>query len=128
MWELLGCRALRLDGRRWPPRPLVLKKYPVGYRLIGVWSIFSLALGVVRMEPGEAFGVALRRRRVEARLTQEALALELDMSRVFVVRLESGKMQPSLETLFRLAKGLNCRADELVTETEEVLRMAGWRP
>lgn len=73
------------------------------------------------MEPAEAFGIALRQRRKAAKLTQEGLALEADLERVFVSWLETGKRQPTLTTLLKLAGALNCRAADLVADTEEVL-------
>lgn len=73
------------------------------------------------MQPAEAFGIALRQRRKAAKLTQEGLALEADLERVFVSWLETGKKQPTLTTILKLAEALNCRAADLVADTDEVL-------
>jgi len=70
------------------------------------------------MEPAKAFGMALRRRRLEANLTQEKLALEADVERVFVSWLETGKRQPTFQTMLKLAAVLDCSASELVAEAE----------
>lgn len=67
----------------------------------------------------EVFGNALRKKRKEANLTQEQLGFEADIQRVYVSTLELGRQQPSLETIFKLAKGLNCKASELIELVEE---------
>lgn len=74
------------------------------------------------MQPAEAFGIALRQRRKAAKLTQEGLALEAELERVFVSWLETGKKQPTLTTILKLADALKCRAADLVADTDEVLR------
>lgn len=73
------------------------------------------------MEPSEAFGKALRQRRESAGLSQEQLALSADLQRVFVSWLESGKKQPTLLTMIKLATALGCRAADLVSDTESLL-------
>lgn len=70
------------------------------------------------MEPAQAFGVALRQRRKVARLTQEQLALEAEVERVFVSWLETGKKQPTFQTILKLSKALNCSAADLVADAE----------
>lgn len=71
-----------------------------------------------------AFGRALRKFRKAAKLTQEQLAFEAEIQRVYVSTLELGQQQPSLATIFKLAKGLGCGASELILETEkEMLEM-----
>ncbi|UOO82245.1 helix-turn-helix domain-containing protein [Uruburuella testudinis] len=57
------------------------------------------------------------------KLTQEQLAFEADIQRVYVSTLELGQQQPSLVTIFKLAKGLNCTAVELIEDTEQELRL-----
>ncbi|QYD68755.1 helix-turn-helix domain-containing protein [Paraburkholderia edwinii] len=73
------------------------------------------------MEAAEAFGLVLRRRRLEARLTQEQLAFEAEIQRVYVSKLELGQYQPTLTMLLTLAKALNCSASDLVSEVEQQL-------
>ncbi|MBB1647972.1 helix-turn-helix domain-containing protein [Delftia tsuruhatensis] len=73
------------------------------------------------MEPAVAFGQALRRRRKDARLTQEKLAFEAGIERVYVSWLESGKRQPTFQMILRLAGALNCSAADLVAEAESLL-------
>lgn len=73
------------------------------------------------MQLAEAFGRVLRKCRKEAGLSQEALGLEADLERNFVSLLELGQRQPSLGTIFKLAKPLRLRPSDLVTMTEAEL-------
>lgn len=76
------------------------------------------------MGPAEAFGRALRHRRREASLTQEQLALEAGLERVFISWLETGRQQPSFQTMIKLASALNCSAAELVSAAEALMASA----
>ncbi|MBB5503165.1 helix-turn-helix domain-containing protein [Paraburkholderia sp. MM5384-R2] len=71
------------------------------------------------MEAAEAFGTVLRARRLEANLTQEQLAFEADIQRVYVSKLELGRAQPTLAMLLTLARALDCAASELVAAVEQ---------
>ena len=50
--------------------------------------------------------VAVSRAREEARLTQEQLAERSGVSRVTINRIERGKLNPSMKTLWRLARAM----------------------
>jgi transcriptional regulator with XRE-family HTH domain len=71
------------------------------------------------MEPAVAFGRALRRLRKERGLTQEELGFEADLRRTFVSVLELGQQQPTLTTIFKLAKVFDISAAELLCEVEK---------
>lgn len=73
------------------------------------------------MEPGEAFGQVLRARRKSAALSQEQLAFEAGLERVFISLLENGHKQPTFQTMLKLAAALSCTAGELVSEAEALL-------
>lgn len=64
------------------------------------------------------FGKVIRQAREELEISQEFLALEIDMDRSFIGRLERGIRLPTIDTLFRLAKGLKLPASELVRRLE----------
>lgn len=70
------------------------------------------------MDPAVAFGRVLRRRRLEAKLSQEKLALSAGVERVFVSWLENGHKQPTFHTILKLARALGCSAADLVGEAE----------
>ncbi len=66
------------------------------------------------MDAGIAFGKVLRRMREDAGLTQEQLGFETDLRRTYISILELGQQQPSLTTILKIAKGLNCPPGKLV--------------
>lgn len=70
------------------------------------------------MELEAAFGQTLRDYRKRAKLSQEALALECDLDRTFISLLERGRRQPTLKTLFRIAKILKISPSELIAAVE----------
>jgi len=69
-----------------------------------------------------AFGRVLREQRNTAELSQEQLALNADVDRTFVSQMERGIRQPTLTTLFKLAKALEVQPSTLVSRTEKHLR------
>jgi transcriptional regulator with XRE-family HTH domain len=60
------------------------------------------------------FGTVLRAYRIERGMTQEQLSEQLDIVRSYICTLESGKRQPSLTMVFRLAAALGIKPGELV--------------
>ncbi|GFH63437.1 MAG: helix-turn-helix protein [Candidatus Desulfovibrio kirbyi] len=62
----------------------------------------------------DAFGTVLRIYRQERNLMQEQLSERVDVVRSFICTLESGKKQPSLDMVFRLAAALGVKPGELV--------------
>ena len=74
----------------------------------------------VGMKKHPDFGSVLRRLRVEKGLSQESLAERTGMaSHAHLCRLESGRKQPSVEMLFRLADALEVPASTIVLEMEK---------
>lgn len=68
-----------------------------------------------------AFGQVIERLRRECGLSQEKLALAAELNRTFVWRIERGEQNPSLDSLFRLAKALELDPEDLITETKRML-------
>lgn len=66
------------------------------------------------MDAGIAFGRVLRRLREAAGLTQEQLGFEADLRRTYVSILELGQQQPSLTTILKVSKALNCSPGSLL--------------
>jgi transcriptional regulator with XRE-family HTH domain len=58
-------------------------------------------------EPLSRFAANLRRARLRADLSQEALAAEADMHRTALSRLETCERAPEFRTLLRLARALD---------------------
>jgi transcriptional regulator with XRE-family HTH domain len=67
----------------------------------------------------KAFGRALKKIRLKKKLTQEDLSLEAQLARVYISELEYGKKIPSIETIFKLSKGLNIKCSKLMDLTEQ---------
>lgn len=69
------------------------------------------------MKKHPEFGPVLRRLRLERGLSQEELAERAGMaSHAHISRLESGRKQPTVEMLFRLAEALEVEAWAIVKE------------
>ena len=66
------------------------------------------------MEASEQLGTNMRRIRKERGLTQEQIALDCGLSLTYVNKIESGKRNPSLDVIARLAGALPCRVAALV--------------
>ena len=75
------------------------------------------------LDAGVAFGRVLRRLRMEAGFTQEQFGFEADLRRTYISILELGQQQPSLASILKIAKALNCSASELVAKVEEEIKL-----
>ncbi|MDR3176848.1 MAG: helix-turn-helix domain-containing protein [Desulfovibrio sp.] len=62
----------------------------------------------------DAFGTVLRTYRLEKGMTQEQLSEQVEAVRSHICMLESGKNQPSLTMVFRLAAALGVKPGELM--------------
>ena len=80
------------------------------------------------LDPAVAFGRVPRRLRIEKGLTQEQLALEADLQRNYVSLMERGRNQPSLTTLFKLAKALDRKPSAMVELTHTELQVMASTP
>lgn len=77
------------------------------------------------MQLETAFGQLLRRYRENAELSQEALALGSGLDRTFVSALERGIRQPSLKSLFKIAKTLQISPAKIVSDLEDLITNPG---
>lgn len=73
------------------------------------------------MEIASAFGGVIRDLRNKAGLTQEQLGFEADLRRTFISVLELGQQQPTLTTIFKLAKALKVPASKIMGLVEIAL-------
>ena len=69
----------------------------------------------------QALSATIKARRLELNLTQEALAGHVDLDRPFITLMESGKKQPTVSVLWRLASGLQMTVAELAACVDERL-------
>ncbi len=77
----------------------------------------------------EAFGQTIKALRKAQKVSQEKLAELSNLDRSFISHLECGKMQPSLVTIFQLAKALKVPPSKIVSLTEEKQKLRlnrGW--
>ncbi|WP_290570459.1 helix-turn-helix transcriptional regulator [Idiomarina sp.] len=68
-----------------------------------------------------AFGMAVKVKRVEQRLSQEQLANGADMARSFISRVERGTANPSVSSVRKIADTLECLPSELWLRAEQYL-------
>lgn len=67
-----------------------------------------------------ALGVALRERREELQLTQEAVSLRTGVPQRRIWELEAGAGNPTARTLLRLVSGLDLPCSQLIARAERV--------
>ena len=65
------------------------------------------------------FGKILRKKRLQRKLTQEALSADAGLSRAYISELEMGHKDPSLYTLFKLSSALKIKVSSLIDEVED---------
>jgi transcriptional regulator with XRE-family HTH domain len=70
----------------------------------------------------EAFGEVIRELRKANQISQEKLAEASNLDRSFISLLECGRKQPSLITIFQLAKALNLSASKILSLVEEKIK------
>jgi len=66
----------------------------------------------------ETFGNILRELRGENNISQEKLAEYCDLDRTYISLLERGLRQPTITTIFKLAKALNISPSALIEKVE----------
>jgi len=80
-------------------------------------------LGKQKTPVDVVFGFVLRRVRKEANLSQEALALEADLQRNYISLIELGTNQPTITTIFKLAKALKIKPNELIGLVDQEMKV-----
>lgn len=65
-----------------------------------------------------AFGAAVREARKQRKISQEQLAFDSGLDRSFLSQVECGRKQPSLVTIFQIAKALATTPAQLLAATE----------
>lgn len=67
----------------------------------------------------KVFGNVLREQRVKNNFTQEKLAEYCELDRTYVSLLERGLRQPTITTIFKIAKALNITPANLIQLVQE---------
>ena len=73
----------------------------------------------------EAFGEVIRELRKAQQISQEKLAEVSNLDRSFISLLECGHKQPSLITIFQIAKAFNLSASKIMSLVEKKLVKTG---
>lgn len=69
-----------------------------------------------------AVGQVIRRHRIQKGLTQEVLSGFAAIARSHLSMIETGRKQPNLETIWRIAEVLEIKPSELVAEVENEIK------
>ena len=85
---------------------------------ISLSLLLSFILQEANLTIEEAFGEVIRETRKERGISQERLAEISSLDRSFISLLECGRKQPSLITIFQLAKALNLSASKILSIVE----------
>jgi transcriptional regulator with XRE-family HTH domain len=64
-------------------------------------------------------GEQLRKARLKAGLTQEALSFRAEIDRTYISQLEHDKKSPTVDVLFRLCDALGVKASRLLARVEK---------
>jgi len=75
------------------------------------------------MEIKVYFGMLLKRKRKEKRLSQQYLANKSGLNRTYISLMERGLKAPSLTTIFKLSSTLEIDASTLIKELERDLEI-----
>ena len=67
------------------------------------------------MDIQKSFGLRVQQLRKETGLSQEKVALSIDMDRTYLASVEAGKRNISLCNIQKIAKGLNLSISELLS-------------
>jgi transcriptional regulator with XRE-family HTH domain len=62
----------------------------------------------------KVFGMRLKEQRTKRKMSQDALAKKIGVSREYIARLEGGHHDPPLSTVEKLAKALGVKAAKLI--------------
>ncbi|MDI3091487.1 helix-turn-helix transcriptional regulator [Priestia megaterium] len=74
------------------------------------------------MDIEQAFGIVIKKYRLERSISQEKLAFGADLDRTFISLLERGKRKPTINTLFSISKVLEVKPYKIVKDVENLLQ------
>ena len=77
------------------------------------------------MDIRRVFGATVRRYRIAAGLSQEAVAVKMGVDRAYVSGMERGQQNVTLLTMWHLAEALEVRPAAFLDETVAPIRLTG---
>ncbi|MGC1781460.1 MAG: helix-turn-helix transcriptional regulator [Acidobacteriaceae bacterium] len=72
-----------------------------------------------KIDPSVAFGVLLRKRRTQQKMSQDTLAAKAGYERAFISLIELGKTNPSLRSIFDICTALDIRPSVFLRQVEK---------
>jgi transcriptional regulator with XRE-family HTH domain len=82
--------------------------------ILTVSRIESMGKSITHRDVLERFGMRLQKARKEKRISQEELAAQLSMHRTYIGMIEQGERNPTIKTLYKIAKALQVSASDLL--------------
>lgn len=70
----------------------------------------------------QAFGIIVKKYRLERLMSQEELAFESGLDRTFISLLERGKRKPTINTLFSISNALKLHPHIIIIDIEHLLQ------
>ncbi|KOP74173.1 XRE family transcriptional regulator [Bacillus sp. FJAT-21351] len=70
------------------------------------------------MDIEQAFGIVIKKYRLERSMSQEKLAFGSDLDRTFISLLERGKRKPTINTLFSISNVLEVKSYKIVKNSK----------
>ncbi len=80
----------------------------------GVFIISPMGKAITHRDVLEKFGDKLQKVRKSQGISQEDLAVKMKMHRNYIGMVERGERNPTIRTLYKLAKALKVSADKLL--------------
>ncbi|MED3727087.1 helix-turn-helix transcriptional regulator [Priestia filamentosa] len=73
------------------------------------------------MDIEQAFGLVIKKYRLQRSMSQEKLAFESELDRTYISLLERGKRRPTINTLFAVSKVLEVKPHCIVRDIENLI-------
>lgn len=73
------------------------------------------------MDIEQAFGLVIKKYRLQRSMSQEKLAFESGLDRTYISLLERGKRRPTINTLFAISKVLEIKPRYIIKDIEKLL-------
>ncbi|WP_393959901.1 helix-turn-helix domain-containing protein [Priestia megaterium] len=74
------------------------------------------------MDIEQAFGIVIKKYRLESSISQEKLAFEAGLDRTYISLLERGKRKPTINTLFSISRVYKVSPHRIVSDIELLLQ------
>ena len=69
----------------------------------------------------QAFGIVIKKYRLECSISQEKLALEAGLDRTYISLLEREKRKPTINTLFAISQTLDVKPHYIIQDIEGLI-------